>query len=909
MIKFRTFVSRLTTSLVALIPMLVLVGWLINNPILTRVFPQFTPMNPVTAALFILAAVCLFTIQKTEAEERKYIYVISGSLMLLVGGAMLLKYGGGKDFFIDRILFESKLGINRMAFATALNFVLLGIIFLVYPTKRLISCICKLSLLAVSLYSLVAYMYNFIGVYGKAIHNPIAIHTAFVFMLISLYLLIHDKWWNARVIVWLHSKNLLIPAILTFIFAITMTIAGGVSILVDSNLKKQAELRFQNQTDQITSFIQSRMNLYVGVTYGLQGLFAASENVEQSEWNAYIDEINVPTHYSGISGISYAPKTTPEMATRLPFKIYPSTVKDIYYPLTYIATFVAGSSTAAGFDVSSEVNRNAALNKAIDTDMPSATPVVLAATTRVPVFSVYVPVYSHATGHITKEDRQNSVQGVISVSFRLEKIFPDLFTNNPLIDNKIDVEIFDSPSSTSMSTSSLLYDTSIASIHKSDEELTGTSKIQVADRIWTIKYVSDPSVYLPFLEKSGQGLVLVLGFIFSMLITMFASMYIRSREQALLSKNIQLEALVQSFPYGVLIEDDERNMILGNTKTMQLFGIEGKVPDFVGVPVMEGLELIRPLIKDFDSYKKRDIEIASKHEVVADEKVELTNGTYISRSYIPLYYQNKMHGAMWLYKDITEEEQIDRMKTEFVSLASHQLRTPLTSIKWYTELLSDEETQGKMNKEQKSYIKEIGDASDRMVGLVGSLLNVSRLELGTFAIEPEKANLLDVVGVAVKEAEPNFLLKKQNLTYTHPDKMTPIMIDIKVTHIIVQNLLSNACKYTPEGGSINLSIKKTIAKNGVPGAIQISCSDTGYGIPQAQQGSVFKKLFRADNVRVLDVEGTGLGLYIIKTVVEAAGCTISFTSEENKGTTFTITMPTTGMVTRSGKKSLSESME
>ncbi|MBC7766671.1 CHASE domain-containing protein [Arenimonas sp.] len=852
-----------------------------------------------------MTSICLIATQTLKGQTQRYCFLSAGTIMTIVGLLMLIKYSGGPDLKIDRIFFEPLLGINRMPITTSFNFLLLGFILLSYSSRYVLASIFKIIILLISVYALFAYLYNFIGIYENTLHNPMAIHTAFLFCIISIYLLVKEDVWNRHIIEILRVKKLFIPIVLILIFSISMLLAGGVSVLVNNNLEQQSNLQFKNQTGQIAAFVESRMNLYIGSIYGLQGLFAASNSVTESEWKAYVSEINVPTRYPGVSATSFAPKVFLEEATRLPFKIYPSVTKEYYFPISYVSNFVQGTSTAQGFDLSSESERFKTLSKAIDTDTPSATPVVIAAISKVPIFSVYAPVFKNKTLQETIEDRQKNIQGIVSVSFRLDKIFPDLFSTS-ITDDRVNIEIYDTPSAETMQKESLLYDTNITSIQNVKHKLQEIKKIYVADRVWMIKFTANKNTYLPVVERYGQEVVLVLGLLFSILITMITYIYIRSHEQALLSKNVQLEALVKSFPFGVLIEDEYRKITLGNAKMMNIFGITGEQKNFVGIPVLQAMELIRPNIKDYDEFKRRDLDIVKKYDVVVDEKIELANDIVISRSYIPLYYHEKLHGAMWIYKDITEEEQIDRMKTEFVSLASHQLRTPLTSIKWYSELIEDE---GKMTKTQKSYIHEIREASDRMVSLVGSLLNVSRLELGTFAIEPEKADLLEVVEVAVREAQMNFDLKKQKLTYTHPEKLSAMMLDTKVTHIIIQNLLSNACKYTPENGSINLEIKKVIAKNGVPTSIQISCADNGYGIPIQQQGSVFKKLFRADNVRVLDVEGTGLGLYIIKTVVEAAGCTISFTSQENKGTTFTVTLPLKGMVPRSGKKSLSEAME
>ena len=248
-------------------------------------------------------------------------------------------------------------------------------------------------------------------------------------------------------------------------------------------------------------------------------------------------------------------------------------------------------------------------------------------------------------------------------------------------------------------------------------------------------------------------------------------------------------------------------------------------------------------------------------------------------------------------RDITKEKQIDRVKTEFVSLASHQLRTPLSSIGWYTEMLLAGDA-GRINKEQKKFLEEIYHGNKRMVELVGSLLNVSRLELGTFAIEPETKDIAEVADVVVKELQPQIKAKKLRFDVVFDPSLRPLPLDVKLTDMIFLNLLSNAVKYTPEGGSVKLAVD-----NKQEGVL-ITVTDTGYGIPVDQHDHIFTKLFRADNVREHDADGTGLGLYMIKTILDNVGAKIWFDSVENKGTTFFVLIPPGGMQKKEGSKKM-----
>jgi signal transduction histidine kinase len=251
-----------------------------------------------------------------------------------------------------------------------------------------------------------------------------------------------------------------------------------------------------------------------------------------------------------------------------------------------------------------------------------------------------------------------------------------------------------------------------------------------------------------------------------------------------------------------------------------------------------------------------------------------------------------------MFRNVLEEKTIDTAKTEFVSLASHQLRTPLTAINWYTEMLLSGDV-GKINKEQKKYLEEIYHGNQRMVDLVSALLNVSRIDLGTFAVEPEPTNLKSVAESVLLELEPMIQKKQLKISQKYSRGVTALMFDSKLIRIIFQNLLSNSVKYTPEKGAVDVSVEVKDEK------VRIVVADTGYGIPKDDQEKIFTKLYRADNIREKDADGTGLGLYIVKAIIEQSGGTISFVSEENKGTTFHVTFPKSGMKPKSGNKGLS----
>ena len=258
--------------------------------------------------------------------------------------------------------------------------------------------------------------------------------------------------------------------------------------------------------------------------------------------------------------------------------------------------------------------------------------------------------------------------------------------------------------------------------------------------------------------------------------------------------------------------------------------------------------------------------------------------------------QGNIVGCVVVFQDATREREIDQAKTEFVSLASHQLKTPLSTINWYMEMLLEDKDL-KLNDQQKGFLQEIQNGIQRMVNLVNSLLNVSRIELGSLSIDPEPVDLREIVDDSLKDLQLDIRAKEMTIQ-TQFEELPLISFDPKSISMVVDNLLSNAIKYTPSRGSIHVALNRD-GEN-----LLLSVTDTGYGIPVEQRDKIFTKLFRADNVRQRDTDGTGLGLYIVKLIVEKADGKVWFDSEEDIGTTFFVTLPLSGMKKEEGEKSL-----
>ena len=226
--------------------------------------------------------------------------------------------------------------------------------------------------------------------------------------------------------------------------------------------------------------------------------------------------------------------------------------------------------------------------------------------------------------------------------------------------------------------------------------------------------------------------------------------------------------------------------------------------------------------------------------------------------------------------------ELDRQKDELLSIVSHQLAAPVTAIKWYLELLLDDGDN--LTKEQKDNMKSMQSITVDLADLVTMILDVSRIQLGRMKTEPQPLDMNEFFREILDVIDPKAKEKPVHFVKNMPKTLPTILLDKRLTRMTVENLLTNAVKYTPKDGNVTLKVELR------GDTMYMEVCDTGCGIPKADQGKIFGKQFRASNVRNT-IDGNGFGLYVAKGAIESQDGKIWFESEEGKGTTFFIELP------------------
>ncbi|MDO8498672.1 MAG: ATP-binding protein [bacterium] len=242
-------------------------------------------------------------------------------------------------------------------------------------------------------------------------------------------------------------------------------------------------------------------------------------------------------------------------------------------------------------------------------------------------------------------------------------------------------------------------------------------------------------------------------------------------------------------------------------------------------------------------------------------------------------------GAAIVVHDVTPSKEADRVKTEFLSIAAHQLRTPLGSMRWNIEMLLNGDM-GELSKKIRGTLMEVYQGTQRMIILVSNLLTVSRIDQGRVPEQPSKVDVVEVIKDVIREVEFSTVERSERVELKIGSSRIPkIFLDSQRLRDVVQNLISNAVKYNRFGEKV---VVRVDFKDDF---VNLSFHDKGIGIPKKEQGKLFSKFFRASNAAHSRTEGNGLGLFIVKSYIEGWGGKVWFESEEGKGTTFYISLP------------------
>ena len=365
----------------------------------------------------------------------------------------------------------------------------------------------------------------------------------------------------------------------------------------------------------------------------------------------------------------------------------------------------------------------------------------------------------------------------------------------------------------------------------------------------------------------------------------------------------RLHTLVANLHTGILVEDDERRLMVVNQTFCDLFALVTPPESMLGGTLDSLGVRARDLVLDPGAVERRTTEILSERSLVVGNRVVLTSGRVLERDFLPLVVDDSYYGHVWLFRDVTAEamaeeerrllaeqqrtdiarlEALDEEKSELLATISHEIRTPLTSIVGFAELLEAELSEP-AQAQLRGRVQVILRNARQLRRLSSDLVELDRLEAGSAEFAVEEVAIDRLLREALAALGP--LAAEHGVTLASgvvPG--TRLRVDPVRISQVVDNLLSNAIKFTPRGGVVELRGRPTEC------AWVVEVVDTGIGIPDEELGSLFTRFFRGSAARSGDTPGRGLGLAISKAIVEMHGGTISVASTPGDGTTVTVVL-------------------
>jgi len=334
-------------------------------------------------------------------------------------------------------------------------------------------------------------------------------------------------------------------------------------------------------------------------------------------------------------------------------------------------------------------------------------------------------------------------------------------------------------------------------------------------------------------------------------------------------------AIIAYLRDGVLVFDKKNKLFLINPQAEKFLEVKGK--QILGKSILElsSFPFIRPLVSL----------LGGEIREVYEKELPIKENLILEVSAIPMRIPEEKIGSLIILDDITQEKLAEEMKTRFVTLAAHQLRTPSSAVKWSMRTLLDGDL-GKLTEKQKEMIEKTYQTNEKMISLIDDLLNAAKIEEGRYLTNITLSSIEQVIQSVIDSYQDEIKKRRLKFRFIKPEGEIPkVMLDVEKMKIAVTNIIDNALRYTFPGGRISVSVQ------GNKKEIRIQVQDNGIGIPQNQQKKIFTTFYRGSDAIKMETEGTGLGLFIAKNIIEAHKGKIWFESKEGKGATFYFTIP------------------
>jgi PAS domain S-box-containing protein len=649
------------------------------------------------------------------------------------------------------------------------------------------------------------------------------------------------------------------------VLLLSLLVTACVTVAFSLTARARDEARFESTVRMVQGRLIGRMEAHEALLRGTAGLFMASEHVTLDEFHAYVERLELEQYDPGVQGLGFSQRIPPA--------------------LIYLEPPRALSQAVPGQDLSTVPTLRQAMERAWSTSRPSLSGRILlppdeSAPTSSPGFVLFVPVYRSAMNIAAGPTGPEAQEGFVHSTFRADELFTGLFNN--VHTTLVSFRVYDG---TEARPEALLHDSAPPEERDRAAVFTHLDRVEVAGRPWTLVFSSRP-LFEWGLLRPWVSAVAVIGVLFSVLLFTFVRAQQSARSEAE-AQRTQLRTITDRLPALIAYIDLQTRYRFVNQAYETWFGIRpeeahGKtLQDILGE-------------QGYAQVKDRIHQALAGEEVRYETELTLKDGRtlYVMPHYIPdRDEEGHVRGIVSIAHDITERKKTEeaiqqavRLRDEFLSVASHELKTPLTSLSLRLQLLT-REAQAQAASPFVGRVSTLVDAGrkqvQRLADLVGDLLDVARINSGKMQLHWEPVDFAAVVREVVARMEPQATKAESPLTVEVPQSLEGTSDRMRLEQV-AENLLTNAIKYGA-GQPILVRMEAT------PEQVTLTVKDQGIGIAPEHQARIFERFERAVSDR--NYGGLGLGLYITRTLVQAMGGDIGVQSALGQGATFTVNLP------------------
>ncbi|WP_312483859.1 CHASE domain-containing protein [Stutzerimonas nitrititolerans] len=688
---------------------------------------------------------------------------------------------------------------------------------------------------------------------------------------------------------------------------LAFTLLGQLLILqqLRANSDRAAEQQFELLVGKVTNAIEQRLIDHEQILFGAAGLFAASGEVSRAQWRAYVERQQLADRYPGIQGVGFSKvvraseRDAHEQSIRAEgftdYRIQPEGERPVYMPIVYLEPFNDRNRAAFGYDMYAEPVRHQAMRQAASTGKSRISgKVVLRQETHGKVQAgvlIYVPLYHPAMPLETAEQRMNALLGFAYSPYRMDDLMEGILG---AADLNLSLRIYSGPT---QQAEQLLF----ASKEHAPGDAAHSQDVQLSiyGGTWTLHMESLPAFESGF--SANEGLVAILGAGISLLLFfLISSLAFRQRRAEILAG--QMTERIRENKRALQLSEERLSLALkgsndglwdlnlaadtfyASPRTWHMLGyqpgeLQLSTRLWEQVLVAEDLprtraQLAQTMLSRLDQFTS---ELRFRHKDGRTVPV-------LVRGYIQRDAQGQPLRISGTSMDLTEHKRIEQMKNEFVSTVSHELRTPLTSISGALGLINGGAL-GEVPPAMQQMLEIAYRNSQRLGHLINDLLDMEKIAAGKMSFDMHEHSLRQLLEEALASNQAFAAQLGVNCVLREAVDVQ-VWVDASRLQQVLGNFLSNAIKYTPEGGEVSLHCSVPDATH-----VRISVTDQGPGIAAEFRARVFEKFAQADASDSRQKGGTGLGLAITKEFIERMGGKVGFDTAEGQGTTFWCELP------------------